>query len=103
MKKLLKSIAGRALHLTGLHRRLLNDTGVIVAFHRVDDRVAGDALTVSVEAFNASADSSNATTTSFRSAISYRASSAGETQRAGARARDDAPPCWTARAAGHGH
>ncbi len=51
MKKLLKSLAGRALHVTGLHRVALKDTGVIVAFHRVDDRNAGDALTVSVEAF----------------------------------------------------
>ena len=51
MKKTLKSLAGRALHVTGLHRKLLNDTGVIVAFHRVDDRNAGDALTVSVDAF----------------------------------------------------
>ncbi len=51
MKKLLKTLAGRALHLTGLHRKLLKDTAVIVAFHRVDDRVAGDALSVSVDAF----------------------------------------------------
>ena len=51
MKKLLKSLGGRALHVTRLHRKLLKDTGVIVAFHRVDDRNAGDALTVSVDAF----------------------------------------------------
>ncbi len=51
MKKILKSLAGRALHITGVHRKLLSDTGVIVAFHRVDDDNAGDALTVSVDAF----------------------------------------------------
>ena len=51
MKKLAKSLAGRALHASGLHRALLRDTGVIVAFHRVNDRTAGDALSVSVDAF----------------------------------------------------
>jgi len=52
VKRFLKSLAGRAVHLTGLHRKLLADTGVIVAFHRVDDRVAGDALSLSVDAFD---------------------------------------------------
>jgi peptidoglycan/xylan/chitin deacetylase (PgdA/CDA1 family) len=52
VKKLLKSLAGRGLHHSGLHRRALRETGVIVAFHRVDDRVAGDALSVGVDAFD---------------------------------------------------
>ncbi|HXK23404.1 MAG TPA: polysaccharide deacetylase family protein [Myxococcota bacterium] len=45
MKGLLRSAAGLGLAATGQLRRGLRRTGVIVAFHRVNDRTAGDALT----------------------------------------------------------
>jgi peptidoglycan/xylan/chitin deacetylase (PgdA/CDA1 family) len=45
-----KSIAGRSLTALGLHRRLLGDRGVVVAFHRVTDAYQ-DSLTCSVKDF----------------------------------------------------
>lgn len=45
MKSRIRSLAGRALAATRLLKRGLRQTGVIVAFHRVNDRTAGDALT----------------------------------------------------------
>ncbi len=51
MKKALKALAGRAVFAAGMHRHLLGDRGIIVAFHRVNDQTAGDALTVSCRSF----------------------------------------------------
>ena len=45
-----KSIAGRSLTALGLHRSLLGDRGVVVAFHRVTDAYQ-DSLTCSVNDF----------------------------------------------------
>lgn len=47
MKSLIRTLSGRALRTTGLMRRGLRRNGVIVAFHRVNDRTADDALTKS--------------------------------------------------------
>jgi peptidoglycan/xylan/chitin deacetylase (PgdA/CDA1 family) len=49
VKGLLRSAGGRALGATGLLRRGLRRSGVIVAFHRVNGRTAGDALTRSAQ------------------------------------------------------
>ncbi len=49
----LRGAAGRLLFAAGGHRPLLRETGTIVAFHRVNDRTAGDALSVSTAAFEA--------------------------------------------------
>ncbi len=46
-----KRAAGSALFALGAQRALLRDTGVVVAFHRVNDRTAGDALSVGVADF----------------------------------------------------
>ncbi len=51
LKRSIKSLAGRLLFETGLARRRLRRTGVVVAFHRVNDATAGDPLTVSVPDF----------------------------------------------------
>jgi len=53
MKSKLKTWMGSALLRTGAYRRLIRDQAIIVAFHRVNDRTAGDALTVSVRDFDA--------------------------------------------------
>ena len=45
-----KTIVGRSLTALGLHRRLLGDRGVVVAFHRVNDAYQ-DGLTCSVKDF----------------------------------------------------
>jgi peptidoglycan/xylan/chitin deacetylase (PgdA/CDA1 family) len=45
MKALIRSVAGRSLALSGMMRKRLESTGVIVAYHRVNDESAGDALT----------------------------------------------------------
>lgn len=47
MKSLFRTIGGRVFRTTGLLRRGLRQTGVVVAFHRVNDRTADDALTKS--------------------------------------------------------
>lgn len=46
----MKSIAGKWLAVLGLHRRVLGDRGVVVAFHRVSD-VYQDPLTCAVKDF----------------------------------------------------
>jgi len=45
LKSLVRSTVGRAAVASGLMRRSLRQTGVIVAYHRVNDESAGDALT----------------------------------------------------------
>lgn len=47
----LKGAAGSTLCALGAQRALLRETGVVVAFHRVNDRTAGDALSVGVAHF----------------------------------------------------
>ncbi len=47
MKSLVRTISGRFLRTTGLMRVGLRQTGVVVAFHRVNDRSAGDPITQS--------------------------------------------------------
>lgn len=51
LAKRLKGAAGQLLFGAGSHRPLLRETGVIVAFHRVNDETAGDALSVSPRDF----------------------------------------------------
>jgi peptidoglycan/xylan/chitin deacetylase (PgdA/CDA1 family) len=48
-----KGVAGSLLCGLGAQRRTLRERGVVVAFHRVNDRTAGDALTVGVSEFAA--------------------------------------------------
>jgi len=43
-KRWIKHILGRTIFSTGLHRLLLRQRGVIVLFHRVDDRLKGNPL-----------------------------------------------------------
>lgn len=47
MNSLVRTIGGRILHTAGMMRPGLRRTGVVVAFHRVNDRTADDALTKS--------------------------------------------------------
>ncbi|MFO0687931.1 MAG: polysaccharide deacetylase family protein [Myxococcota bacterium] len=47
MKALVRTIGGRVVRSTGWLRSGLRRTGVVVAFHRVNDRTADDALTKS--------------------------------------------------------
>lgn len=47
----MKSAAGSWLLRTGLYRALLGDSAVIVAFHRIDDRYRGNAISYPVEGF----------------------------------------------------
>jgi peptidoglycan/xylan/chitin deacetylase (PgdA/CDA1 family) len=49
----IKDAAGRLLYAARAHRPMLRETGVVVAFHRVNDRTAGDALSVGTAAFEA--------------------------------------------------
>ena len=51
MKRRVKAVVGRLLCEAGLHRSALRNTATIVAFHRVDDALAGDDLTVSCRDF----------------------------------------------------
>lgn len=45
LKQHVKTWLGRALSLTALHRPLLRDRGLVLLFHRVDDRLPPDGLT----------------------------------------------------------
>ncbi len=47
-----KSLLGRGIGATRLHRRALGRDGVVVAFHRVSDAIPEDALTRSSQAFD---------------------------------------------------
>lgn len=47
VKSLIRSAAGRALRVSGRLRRALRGRGVVIAFHRVNDRSAGDPITKS--------------------------------------------------------
>ena len=51
MKSHVKSLLGRIVFATGLHRRLLRGRAVVVLFHRVDDRFPGDDITCSEREF----------------------------------------------------
>jgi peptidoglycan/xylan/chitin deacetylase (PgdA/CDA1 family) len=51
-----KARLARPLFATGLHRLLLRGRGVIVAFHRVDDRVRGNPIGCGVDEFRAYLD-----------------------------------------------
>lgn len=53
LKHRTKSLLGRGIVASGLHHLLLKDGGVIVAFHRVNDKLPSDALTVSSRKFEA--------------------------------------------------
>ena len=50
-KRRVKSLAGRALFDTRLHRALPGRPGTVVAFHRVNDETAGDAISFGVGDF----------------------------------------------------
>jgi peptidoglycan/xylan/chitin deacetylase (PgdA/CDA1 family) len=52
MQSKLKAWMGAGLLRSGLFRRMIARQGVIVAFHRVNDRTAGDALTIGVREFD---------------------------------------------------
>ena len=51
LKKEVKAIVGRATFGLRLHKLLLADSAVVVAFHRVNNMTVGDGLTCSVEMF----------------------------------------------------
>ena len=51
MKRPLKTLLGRGLVSTGLHKAWLADHGVVVAFHRVNNDIPEDGLTVSSKKF----------------------------------------------------
>lgn len=51
MKKRIKSVIGRVIFSSQLHRLLFTNTAVVVAFHRVNDSTAGDGLTCRVDMF----------------------------------------------------
>ncbi len=51
MKGRVKSSAGHILFGSFMHRLLLTDSAVVVAFHRVDNTTVGDGLTCTVEMF----------------------------------------------------
>lgn len=53
MKRHIKHWLGVLLARTGLYRPLLRRRGLVVLFHRVDDRLDGDLLTCTTEAFAA--------------------------------------------------
>ncbi len=50
-KRRLKHALGRVVFGLGLHRRFLGDRGVIVAFHRVDDELEGNAISCTTAEF----------------------------------------------------
>jgi peptidoglycan/xylan/chitin deacetylase (PgdA/CDA1 family) len=52
MKRTLKSWLGRLAYGSGLHHRWLRDRAVVLAFHRVDDRLAHDPLACSRREFS---------------------------------------------------
>ena len=51
-----KSSAGAAFFSVGIHRLLLRRTAVIVAFHRVDNRLAGNPISCTIGQFRAYCD-----------------------------------------------
>lgn len=51
MKKRVKALLGRLGFAAGLHRRLLRDHAVVIAFHRISDAEAGSALNCREEVF----------------------------------------------------
>ena len=51
MKASMKSIVGRMIFGLRLHRLLIANAAVVVAFHRVNNTTVGDELTCSVKAF----------------------------------------------------
>jgi peptidoglycan/xylan/chitin deacetylase (PgdA/CDA1 family) len=51
VKRRIKHHLGQALYRTGVYRRGLRDRAVIVLFHRVDDRLAGDPISCTVDDF----------------------------------------------------
>jgi peptidoglycan/xylan/chitin deacetylase (PgdA/CDA1 family) len=55
-KKSLKSVAGRIAGVSGLFRRNFRSKMLIVAFHRVNDRLASDGLTLNTRTFAAFCD-----------------------------------------------
>ncbi len=52
LKKRVKSWLGRALSLTRMHRPLLRERGLVLLFHRVDDRLTDDPLTCTSAEFD---------------------------------------------------
>jgi peptidoglycan/xylan/chitin deacetylase (PgdA/CDA1 family) len=50
-KRRFKSALGRVIFGTGLHRRLLKDRAIIVCFHRIDDRLDGNPISITSQAF----------------------------------------------------
>src|SRR5579863_8772744 len=53
IRKLLKSVIGQVAGLTGAYERRFRSQMTIVAFHRVNDELAGDSLTCSPAKFEA--------------------------------------------------
>lgn len=51
-KRRLKHVLGRMIFGLGSHRRLLGNRGVIVAFHRVDDELAGNPISCTSDEFS---------------------------------------------------
>lgn len=51
MKRKIKSVLGRLLFTSGYHRRLLRGRGLVVLFHRVDDRLAGNPISTTIRDF----------------------------------------------------
>jgi len=47
----IKSLLGRMIFTSGLHHLLLNESAVIITFHRVNDRAVGDNLACDLEMF----------------------------------------------------
>ncbi|HEX6534663.1 MAG TPA: polysaccharide deacetylase family protein [Gemmatimonadaceae bacterium] len=56
MKREIKSVLGRLAYATGLYRRHFRGKAVIVLFHRVDDRYAGNPISCTVGEFRAYCD-----------------------------------------------
>ena len=51
MNRLIKSCLGRLLFVLGIHRLFLRDRGLIVLFHRVDDRLKDNPISCGVSEF----------------------------------------------------
>jgi hypothetical protein len=109
-KQLVKAVLGRIVFSPRLHRLLLSDSAVVVAFHSVNDDLTNDGLTCGVESFESYC--SSLPTISSRSAEPFARRLAGGERRDGQRVitfddgyRDNCEACSTdieeARAAGH--
>lgn len=53
MKKRIKSLLGWMLFHSGLQRRMMGGHGVVVLFHRIDDRLIGNPISMSTHSFDA--------------------------------------------------